>query len=91
MKIGDYIKAEDWNSLGRRTQFALRDGLQFMGHRVKELWFPGTRIKQSVIVVLTSRGDLVVDYTTGRYNRVSKEELRSFIELTSFRVKNETE
>ena len=44
MKINEYITAEDWNALGRDGQLALRNGLQFIGHKVSDAWFPNAEI-----------------------------------------------
>lgn len=92
MKINDFIKAEDWNALGREKQLALRDGLRFMGYEVSDAWFPDVCVDYSFHIVLLCNSDLVAflngcatDYGLQR-NRISLKEILAFIELTSFQV-----
>ena len=88
MKGYDYITAEDWNSLGREKQLALRDGLRFMGYGVYDNWFPEDTLSGYLCAYLYSCGDLSVriidDMDDG--TRITIPEILAFIELTSFRV-----
>lgn len=92
VKIGDYIKAEDWNALGREKQLALRDGLRFAGYAAPDDWFPDACVDYNIHIILQRGGDLVAflnrfatDYGL-QHNRISLKEILAFIELTSFQV-----
>lgn len=87
MRPYDYITAEDWNALGLGRQLELRDGLKFTGYRVSKKWFPPEYLKNGDFVVgLYEDGDLAVARIHSVSNRISLEEVLTFIELTSFRV-----
>lgn len=90
MKINEHITIEDWNTIGRKRQGALRNGLRFMGFQVSDEWFPTATIRTKYShwgVFLYKNGDLVYGPLQARTNRISLEEVLSFIELTSFGVR----
>lgn len=86
MNVNCAIHAKLWNSLGRNKQFALRDGLRFMGHRALDIHFPEEKIPLKYTIVMDKIGDLFPAYfqciDESSLNFMTLEDIDSFIELT---------
>lgn len=90
MKIGDYITSKDWNALGRKNQRLLRNSLRFMGFRCRDNIWPSKVLNRKVVVVyLYDDGDLSAKFhpTPREHPPIPMSEILSFIELTSFGVR----
>lgn len=92
MKMHDYIRAHDWNSLSIQEQKSLAQALRFLGHRVDEEYIPYGTVICLEVVVIDSDLDLVAwdaCWITEQDTPITLEHVRKIIELLPYEVANE--